>query len=169
MGLFDDLVPRQKKDAQYSFGKRHENGEIMVINEEEYLGVLPLRLKDLIIELGYVPKFYNYPAVYFASIMETCISDNLNRGSILAYNSSVKKGDKLIERLRYYAVIHSGENDGPDMGVIVIYEYDKIKNSSLILLSAADIMKYSLWVEKISEGMSREIRGVEQRNGDAGM
>jgi hypothetical protein len=86
--------------------RQPKNGEIVTIHDDDILPFFPVAVKEIVQNTGYVARFFPFPPAAFASIIERCLSNNMNRGSILQYSSSMSRKEVLVDGLWYYAILH---------------------------------------------------------------
>ena len=175
-GNFDVLEYLWDPGKQKKKRAEIKDGQIIHINTKEYFPLLPFGIKNHVEEMGYVARFFNYPPITFASLIETCLDNNKNNSSIRAYNSSVKKEESLMENLVYYSIIHIEHKPKElfgvkqkmehEIGIVAVFDYKPIENTSLILISAEDTIKFNEWIDLISQVLKKnEIIREGKENG----
>lgn len=168
-GVIKDLGdPRMVARARSTKAKEPNNGDIARVDSAALLNVLPIPIRNRVQEMGYVPRYFAIPAMRFSSILERCLAANKGNGTILNYNSSNLKKQKLLGDLVYYSIIHvdvspprtslesrlpRGEGigeGGNNADVIVIAIYNKGDDGSIVITSADNVMDCDKWIDDVS-------------------
>ncbi len=159
-------------------GKAISNRDGDFVPGNEYVAALPMRARDLAKEMGHVCRYFNVDPGTFSFLLERCLQENLDNGSIEAYKSSVKSAERVHGNVKYYAILHVDAGDrnvlenkpvtacsqsSIDMSsasirsapsvleTVVISVHEHPGGGAVVLVSATDVQKYDALVKRVHE------------------
>lgn len=145
-----------------------KSGDLFYIDKQKYLPLLPENIRSLVEDIGYTARYYDFPPVHLASVIETFLSVNLESKVLKGYNSSIKQKTGTRGKLVYYALMHViieplvrnafgvTNEDEDEIALMIVYSHDTkrgdvMKTGSIVIIAADDVVRYDAWIESIND------------------
>jgi hypothetical protein len=136
-----------------------ENGELLTIRESDYMPSLPVHIREIVNDVGYIARYYIHDPLFMSYVLEACLQNNRENGSIELYNSSTLKKEKLYGNLVYYAVVqinfktaglfNEKEENESETAIMAVYKYIHDPSKTVIVIASPEVVRYDSWMDQI--------------------